>query len=176
MDTRTCTSMPWTLNKENFHETDFNRKHTRTALRWPCRRNVPTIFDVFKIFSFATGPYSEKGHLRLLSTHTSLGFPSEPISTLGGSRKVVKRKIWGGMYKLIMSARVDGLYNNLLWEGCIMCLSHWFTFSFPERISSGVKYEIRCMWVGSSLDSCTMTTIVCNDHNKLWVKNLFHWK
>ena len=105
--------------------------------------SVPPIFNRavnrFKIFSFAMGPFSENGHLRLLNTYTSLGVSSRPISTLGGTWKVVKLKIWGGIYKFIMSARVDGVYNNLWWAGCIMfLLLIQLTFSFPDRISSDV--------------------------------------
>ena len=107
--------------------------------RWRRGQNRDTVPAIFK-FNFATGSFSEQGHLHLSNTYTSLGFPSGPVSTLGGTRKVVKRNIWGGMYKFIMSARVDGLYNNLWWvcREWIMCLSIWLAFSFPDRISSDV--------------------------------------
>ena len=107
--------------------------------RWRRRQNRDTVPAIFK-FNFATGSFSEQGHLHLSNTYANLGFPSGPVSTLRETRKVVKRNIWGGMYKFIMSARVDGLYNNLWWVGreYIMCLSIWLTFSFPDRISSDV--------------------------------------
>ena len=95
-------------------------RRRKAVSRQPRRRSRDTalvIFNLavnrFKIFTFATGPFLEQGHLHPLNTYTSLRFPSGPISTLGGTRKVVKRNIWGGMYKFIMSVRVDGLYNDL---------------------------------------------------------------
>jgi hypothetical protein len=54
------------------------------------------------------------------TTHTSLDFPSGPISTLGGLRKFVSRKICGGIFNAMMSARLEGRFN------------------LPERISSAV--------------------------------------
>jgi hypothetical protein len=38
----------------------------------------------------------------------SLGFPSGPTSTFGGTWKSVKRKMWGGMWRFMMSGRDEG--------------------------------------------------------------------
>jgi hypothetical protein len=42
-------------------------------------------------------------------TYTSLGLLSGPISTFGGTRKLVNRKMWGGMYRAMISILEDGL-------------------------------------------------------------------
>lgn len=71
------------------------------------------------------------------NTYTSLGFPSGPISTLGGTLKFVNRNIWGGIERFMISGREVGRL-----KGISLCVLHMgpvvLTFRMPERMSSDV--------------------------------------
>ena len=50
----------------------------------------------FRCLGQALSPFVQYSR-RTYSTHTRRGFPSGPVSILGGTRKFASRKMWGGM-------------------------------------------------------------------------------